>query len=61
LQGGQEEADLVAFQKYLKKKKIPSLAISSATGGGLNELKWKLWEAVTRAPEAAKAKKIFSP
>jgi GTP-binding protein len=39
--------DLEAFKKYLKKKKIQSLQVSSATGEGIEGLKFKLWDIVT--------------
>ena len=47
LAGHEEVEDLVAFQKYLKKKKITMMEISSATGEGIDALKYKLWEIVT--------------
>jgi GTP-binding protein len=39
--------DLEAFRKYLKKKQVTVVEISSATGDGIPALKYKLWECVT--------------
>jgi GTP-binding protein len=47
LQGEEDDADLRAFERYLKKKKIKVVMISAATGAGIDNLKWKLWEVVS--------------
>lgn len=43
----EEIPDLIEFQKYLKKKNITMTHVSSATGDGIDNLKFKLWEIVT--------------
>lgn len=43
------ESELFDFLAYLKERNIPNLIISSATGEGIDTLKWHLWEAVSRA------------
>ena len=46
--------DLVAFKKYLAKKKIECLHISAVTGDGIDTLKYKLWESVFAGRNSAK-------
>lgn len=51
LHADEERPELKDFLKYLKKRKISVLTISSATGEGIDPLKWLLWEKVIKASE----------
>lgn len=53
LNSAESVPDLVAFQKYLKKKKITCVAISAATGDGIDNLKYKLWDIVSAPSKSA--------
>jgi hypothetical protein len=46
---------LKRLQAHLKKKKLPLLKISGATGDGLDTLLEAMWKAIASAPAASKA------